>query len=432
MSMLAHLAEAYPEIPASCRLKAALLFAGVRYHRSLSEAADWAFPNYLPHHLQPGEPPFRGSRVAPLPYMLLLDDGTHLRLRVKPDSPFRVEPVEGPSKFVLLEGERPVAHTSFEPRYPWMEQLTADGTSMRSTGLSQHGDMLVLNAAPGCEYFVVPGGGRSENLHCRFCLYGLPDKARLEPLGQKLYETVLPESTLARVTEACSHAETHAGQIYIVGGSMLDWNQEGDRYVQIAERLRDAGLCERYYVVAGSGALPRRHLERLAELGVRGACFNMEVWDTVQFARVCPGKARFVGRDRWLESLDQAAQIFGRGHVMTAMVGGAELEGEGGFTTADEALASAFECGEHFIPRGINPLYSIYWKVTGKERGEEPIYTLDLFLRLNQALAELRQRYELPVNPDFLTRAGAYMQLEPDYDWALGMTPDGAEAQAPV
>ena len=299
--------------------------------------------------------------------------------------------------------------------------LTADGTAMKATGLSQHGEMLVLNVAPGCEYFVVPGQSGSEktkNLSCSFCLYGLPDK-RIKALGQELYVLNVPKPTLDRVVEACAHPTTDAQQLYIVGGSMLDMEAEGKRYIQIAERLARAGLTERYYVACGSGAIRREEMRELKDLGVRGACFNMEVWHPDQFARICPGKNTIVGRQRWIESLEEAVSVFGDDHVMTAFVGGAELDGDGAFNDPQQALDSAIESGEYLIPRGIQALYSLYWRMTGKNRGLEPTYTLEFFLQLGEALADIRQRENRLTNPDFISKRSAYMQLEPDYDAAL-------------
>ncbi|MCA9540304.1 MAG: hypothetical protein KC620_15505, partial [Myxococcales bacterium] len=234
-----------------------------------------------------------------------------------------------------------------------------------------------------------------------------------------LFKRELPESTLQRVAEACSRPGTHARHLYLVGGSMLDMAAEGDRFVQMARFLAERGLTDRYYVAAGSGAIPRESMKRLADLGVRGACFNLEVWDPKQFARICPGKHAIVGRDRWLQSLDEAVEIFGDQNVMSAFVGGAELEGDGAFTDPQQALDSVIDSGETLIPRGIQPVYSLHWKMTGKHRGEEPIYSFDLFLRLNEALAAIRRREGRLINPAFFSRRSAYMQLEPDYDEAL-------------
>ena len=91
---------------------------------------------------------------------------------------------------------------------------------------------------------------------------------------------------------------------------------------------------------------------------------------------------------------------------------------EGAFTDVRQAIDSAIDAGETLIPKGIQAVYSLYWRVTGKNRGEEPFYTLDLFLELNEALAAIRAREGRFVNPEFFSKRAAYMQLEPDYDAA--------------
>jgi hypothetical protein len=419
-SVLDRLARDFPNTPEVVRLKAALLFEGVQYDPCLAEAASWAFPNFMQHHLPPGAESFRGQRVVDIPYLFRLSDDTQVRLRIKPESPFTVRPDSETKELVIYENGVRVRETSFEMRETWTDVLTADGTPMKATGLSQHGEMLVLNVAPGCEYFVVPteaGSGKTKNLSCSFCLYGLPDK-RMEPLGQELYVINMPEPTLERVVEACGHPHTHARQLYMVGGSMLDMAEEGRRFIQIAEHLAQAGLTERYYVACGSGAIPKKEMLALRDLGVRGACFNLEVWDPEQFARICPGKHEIVGRERWIQSLEEAVEVFGSDNVMTAFVGGAELEGDGAFADPQQALDSAIEAGEYLIPRGIQAIYSLHWKMTGKNRGHEPVYTLDFFLKLNEALFEIRKREGRLTNPDFFSKRSAYMQLEPDYDAA--------------
>ena len=46
----------------------------------------------------------------------------------------------------------------------------------------------------------------------------------------------------------------------------------------------------------------------------------------------------------------------------------------------------------------------------------EPLYSLDLFLRLNAELARLRRRFGQLINPEFFCHRCAYMQIEPDLD----------------
>ena len=70
---------------------------------------------------------------------------------------------------------------------------------------------------------------------------------------------------------------------------------------------------------------------------------------------------------------------------------------------------------EYLIPRGIQAVL-VHWKMTGKNRGQEPIYALDLFLKLNESLARIRRENNHLINPEFFSKRAAYMQLEPDYD----------------
>ena len=435
----AQLSARFSASPERVRLKAALLFAGVRYHPSLVEAGEWAFPNFMPFTLPLNSRPYRGARQVAFPYLLKLDDETQVRLRIKEDSPFSIRPSgayregEGWSlgredpiapelrvapeayPYSLFEGEDELCKLSFEPRLPWSDALTADGTPFKATGLSQHGDMLVLNPAPGCEYFVSPFGHEKKNLSCQFCLYGLPDQ-RMKPLGQELFKAELPEAQLNRICEACAHQETHAKHLYLVSGSMVDMEREGERFVQLARALNERGLHERYYIACGSGAIPKEAMLKMRALGVRGASFNLEVWDPAQFERVCPGKAHYVGRSRWLSALEDAVEVFGVGNVMSAFVGGAELDGEGAFERPEEALASNLEGAETLLGKGIQPVFSLHWKMTGKQRNLEPLYNLETFLALNEQMAELRKGCGHLTNPDFFCKRCAYMQLEPDYD----------------
>ena len=55
MNVLEQLNEQFPNSPECVRLKAALLYYGIRFDRLLAEAGEWAFPNFMPYHLPPGE-----------------------------------------------------------------------------------------------------------------------------------------------------------------------------------------------------------------------------------------------------------------------------------------------------------------------------------------------------------------------------------------
>ena len=73
-----------------------------------------------------------------------------------------------------------------------------DGVPLAKAGLQTHGDMLVINVAPGCEYFLHKHEG--DSMRCRFCAYGAPDE-RTHHLGQVAGQVGIPERTLERMAQ---------------------------------------------------------------------------------------------------------------------------------------------------------------------------------------------------------------------------------------
>jgi hypothetical protein len=231
----------------------------------------------------------------------------------------------------------------------------------------------------------------------------------------------IPASTLQRLSEVLSAAlaETDPRTIYLVGGSLTDWKEEGRRFIQLARSVQEI-VQHRVPVSCGSGALDDESLGVLREEGlVDSICFNLEVWSEPLFAKICPGKHHYVGYENWIRSLERAVQLWGKERVYTAMVGGVELAPELTLSV-DEAIELSLRGAEDLCSRGIQPIYSLYWPLPGRD---VPDHLRDLrryFERLQAGYAEVRQRHGLSIWPGFMTRRSAYMQLECDLDHAAG------------
>ncbi len=408
MGRLDHLAEQYPDIPARALLKAHLLFEGVRFNDTVGEAGGWALPSFQPYSPTEEERAAGLPASVPIPYLMVLAGGELVRLKCDPESPYEVV-TDGETRQLLLDGE-PVEAVTFQPRPRWSEGTTADGRSMANVGLSQHGDMLVINAAPGCEFFTErDAAGRS--LHCSFCAYGRPDR-RTRDLGQRIGRgRILPES-LDRVVETTLAALPEVRHIYLVAGSLADSRQEGQRYLQLTEALEAAGV--ELPITAGPSALCREDTKALKEAGAAAVSYNLEVWGRDLFAAVCPGKERFIGYEMWRSRLVDAVEVMGRGNVLTAMVAGIEVDHPAGFTSVDEALDSAEAGAEWLLSHGIAPVYSLHWSTRHATYGHVSSPAFDYFLRLNERVDRLRRRHHAAVPGHIVCRACAYMQLDPD------------------
>src|SRR6185503_10821009 len=65
-------------------------------------------------------------------------------------------------------------------------------------------------------------------------------------------------------------------------------------------------------------------IDRTYAMGVDALSYNLELFDPVVLGRHCIGRARYIGRDRYLEALAYAAGVFPGGTVWTDLVLGLE------------------------------------------------------------------------------------------------------------
>ncbi|PLX55910.1 MAG: hypothetical protein C0629_10205 [Chromatiales bacterium] len=401
-------------LDASTRLKVDVMFEGIRYSEALGNAVEHALPNYYPYRFKPDEPNPTGKPQVAIPYLIRTPDGTMIRVKGNGESDWVVEGDKAAGYRLRNATAGDDIEIRFEPMPEWMRGQTSDGFPMAQAGVSLHSDMMVINVAPGCEYFLHKHDG--ESMRCRFCSYGAPDE-RTAHLGQVAGQLAIPAITLSRMQETVTAAlgETPIRHIYLVGGSLTDWREEGERFLQLARAVKEINR-ENVPVTLGSGALPDDLLQQFHdEALVDNVCFNLEVWSEPLFAKVCPGKNRYVGYDRWIASLETAVSLWGRGRVYSAMVAGIELEPEhemDWLQAADLCIAGA----EDLCSRGIIPIYSLYWPIGGKNHPDYMSRLRSFFERLNIAYAGIREKNGLVISDKFMCHRCAYMQLECDID----------------
>ena len=402
----------------SARLKLDLMFDGVRYSEALGRAAAHAFPNFYPYRFQPGEPNPTGRPKVAIPYLMTLEDGTLIRVKGNGASPWQVAGSQESGYRLVDDMQHENSHCiRFEPLPPWMTGETADGFPMAQAGVSLHGDMAVINIAPGCDYFLEKSA-TAASMRCTFCAYGAPNE-RVSHYGQTAGEPGLPDRTYERMQETLGLAmqQGEIRHIYLVAGSLTDWRKEAERFIAIARAVQTVNR-QRIPVTCGSGALPLDLMQQMhAEKLVDSVCFNLEIWSETLFARVCPGKQRFVGYRQWIESLEHAVSLWGRGRVYSAMVAGIELEPEFGMSW-EAAADLAIEGAGELCSRGIIPIYSLYWPVGGRDHPEYFSRLRAYFERLNLQYHKIRQEQDLHIWDGFMCHRCAYMQLECDIDRA--------------
>ena len=413
---------AIDKLPPAAELKLDLMFEGLRYTQALGRAAEHAYPNFYPYRFEKDEPDPTGKGKADIPYLLRTGGETTLRVKGNGKSHWSVEGSIEAGYKLLNDNASDAIETDFEPLPGWMSR-EMDGMPMAQAGVSLHSDMAVINVAPGCEFFLHKKEGK--NLRCSFCAYGAPDE-RSRHLGQEAQQVEIPQDTLARMQQTLAVAleESDIRHVYLVGGSLPDWRHEGERFLQLARSVQEV-VQHRIPVTLGSGALPLDMLRQFKqEQLVDAVCFNLEVWSENLFSKVCPGKQEFIGYSRWIESLENAVEVFGRGRVYTAMVAGIELEPDYGMSW-EEASELVIAGARDLCARGIIPVYSLYWPVGGRGHPEYLPRLRAFFETLNIAYHNIRREYELEIWDGFMCHKCAYMQLECDVDRGVATTGAG-------
>jgi hypothetical protein len=416
--MLTSLRQRFPDMPASILWKTDLMFRGVRFTEELAQAvAEGAAENYWPYTKRDAE-----SKLIqiPVPYLFRLESGAVARVRVDDTSDLSVRRRPGSKAFMLYSGDQSICPIEFVEQHSWHSFRTSDGLSHNEAGVEQLGDMLVVNVGPGCEYYRVKDENH-DSLRCSFCAYGRFGP-RSTALGQVPGRPEPDPAALMRLSEvlAVAAASGQARHVYITGGSMLSPEQEVEKYVPVIETCRRA-VGDRLTVTCGSGAVDPGGSRRYKDAGADSCCYNLEVWDAPTFAAALPGKSRHVGRDRWIEGLLGAVEVFGRGRVASAFVAGIELLPPAPGMTPAAMCASIREGAAFLMDHGIMPLYSPLWPVTGTayrvDQGLQP----DLYLELELDVYRLRAERNFPV-PGWLICPGcSYMLLEVDFDLAFGL-----------
>ena len=398
----------------SAALKVQVMCEGIRYTDALGRAASHSMPNYYPYRFKPGEHDPTGRGTATIPYLINTEDGTEIRILGSGDSPWNVKGDQQQGYLLVDDRSGLEVPIQFEPLRPWMTQKTSDGLPFPHAGVTTHGDMLVINVAPGCEYFLHKHDGTS--MRCKFCAYGAPDE-RTAHLGQIAGRVEILETTLHRMREALDAVinQTEIRHIYLVGGSLTDGRKEGERFLQLARFVKQANT-RGVPVALGCGAIPDDMIEQFhSEKLVQHVCFNLEMWSEELFAKVCPGKNRYVGYRRWIEALETAVRYWGRGNVYSAMVAGIELDPEHGLEW-EQAARIALEGAEDLCRRGIIPVYSLVWPSGGRDRPDYHERIRGYFEMLSTGYQAIRRRYKLSVAETFMCHRCAYMQLECDLD----------------
>jgi hypothetical protein len=291
-------------------VKAALFMAGVRVDRSACEGVGTIWKEDLGQRHY--DPDARRPREGAVPHAIRMPHGHYMPLTIRPDAPFVLRRDAG--RLYLYADDLRLFPVELERRPAYYARDTSGGVPMRHVGVHRLQRQVLCEYNATCRFF-------SERTACLFCGI-VSERPLLGPRHRGSFAAAPGE--VAEVVET-AYAEGVCTEMQLTGG-VLPGRAELGYFLDVGRAMqRRLGVA----VVPGSQAVlapPTRleDLEALRDAGWEGVAMNLEVFDARLWPGIVPGKAALMPHARWLESLEHAARVFGKGRVASVLVAGLE------------------------------------------------------------------------------------------------------------
>ncbi len=192
------------------------------------------------------------------------------------------------------------------PRQPaWYNRQTTRGIPMNRIGVLQ-GTYLGIYVNMVCTFW-----NYNPPLNCRFCT-----------TGQNVGEHEAADKAVSDVVETCLAAKEESGITFV----HLNAGFQGTRGIEFAEPYI-AAIKGQVGALVGAQLSPEKDFskyDRLVGLGVDHLSFCVEFLNPDWFARICPGKAKMLGQQVFMDSIAYCVKKLGRGAVSGEIIAGVE------------------------------------------------------------------------------------------------------------
>jgi hypothetical protein len=230
--------------------------------------------------------PIDDHRAAASPFRLVAEGARHILVRGNGDA----------------DGLHIEVRAMEAPRF--YARRTTSGTPMRRIG-AVRGGHLIVSPSSSCGFSI-------QGTPCRFCLEGA--RTALDR------DAVSPAEVVEVVRAALD--EGVDGAVYFNTGSY----ESDDGGIAFLAPYIEA-VRRHFDVLVAAQVHPPTTLSwvgRTYAMGVDALSYNLEVYDAEILRRRCVGRAHYIGRERYLEGLARAAEIFPNGTVWSDLVIGIE------------------------------------------------------------------------------------------------------------
>ncbi len=271
---------------------------------------------------------------------------------------------------------------SIPPDPAWYARETSSGVQMAQIGVLQ-GTYLGIYVGDVCSFWA--GQGRDA---CQFCTTG-------ENVGS---EDEVVRKSVDDVVETALAAKEESGVTFV----HLNSGYAGpDTLLGLEPYVR--ALKERVGCLVGVQTTPAKDFtlyDRMHALGADHLSFCYEFHDPDVLEQYCPGKARAVGLQAYLDAIEHCSKLFGRGSCSGEIIAGIE------------PLESTLEAIDWITSVGAFPTVCVFRPTLGSVMEKVPPPDPDDMERVYRAVWHGCRKHKVPVG------------LAPNVEVSLVLTPD--------
>jgi hypothetical protein len=340
-------------------IKASLLSEGIRVDPSITGLMpyklrvehlyrhDWGHPLDFPY---PQEIILFSDPVLTQNHPIIVN------LRSNPFSRWRLRAVHH-VPILVTPGGKPL-QVALQPAPPFYSAETAAGTKVWRIAQQLGCDLVGVIPHNYCFFFA----GKQECIFCEITT-NYADSRTYYQVGKPIREIV---ASLCLALQP----ENQIKCLVLTSGNHRTNDETARLYIDIMYRVSHSPQRAGAFVF-GSLMAPESFylIDKLKEAGFDAIAFNLEAWHPEIFARIAPGKAAY-GRQRMLDALAYAVQVFGQGYVYSNLVYGVQSLDDG---LNPESLdlkretELSLEADAELLRAGVVPLHTVYHS-TGKNR----------------------------------------------------------------
>jgi hypothetical protein len=298
---------------------------------------------------------------------------------------------------ILYDQKNPVGEITFPDKAPnpLLDTILSDGQKFRNImGVNEQSGDVSVGYSNECSL-------KDLGEDCLFCTIN----HRKDEKGERTIFLKNPR-LIAEAYDVARRAGV--GNHMNISGGFVPERREVEYYLDVIEEIRKT--YPDFYGSAVIGApADFSVIEKYKEAGYSFLSINVEVWDKNLFAHICPGKdKRNGGQQNWINALVRAAEVFGKGHAHSSIIGG--MEPKASILEGIEFLASKGVIGQQNRLRPEkdtpfegyrSPTADFHWDIADK--------VTDIYIRYGFTMKELTGKHGQFLTQDlFRIKTGDY------------------------